>query len=69
MPFVKHGIRQLKLWVLLILLGLALPLRAADPGESLMLVARPQMRDLLYGSSIPLVTAMPDGSSVGFIIN
>jgi len=46
---------------------------AADTGaqaeEAMLLVARPELQHALYGASIVVTRAMPDGSSVGFIIN
>lgn len=37
--------------------------------ETMLLVARPELQHALYGASIVIAKAMPDGSSVGFIIN
>jgi putative transcriptional regulator len=51
-------------------LSFAIPsAQAAEPEESVMLIAKPALKDALYGSTILLAKAMPDGSNVGFILN
>jgi len=56
------------------LLLLAFTLVAAPPGfatedDSRILVAHPELKDGMYGATILITKAMPDGSSVGFILN
>jgi putative transcriptional regulator len=41
---------------------------AADNGARI-LVARPELRDAVYGATILYAKSLPDGSSVGFILN
>jgi putative AlgH/UPF0301 family transcriptional regulator len=41
----------------------------ADANGALMLVARPELQDAIYGSSILIAAPLRDGSYVGFIIN
>ena len=43
--------------------------QAEEPDQSVVLVAKPEFQDALYGSAILLAKPMPDGSSVGFILN
>ena len=61
----------MRLSALLLVLGLACaPMaHAADEEEALILVAHPQLQDAMYGSTILLAKPMPDGSSIGFILN
>ena len=60
-----------RILVLPLLLGLMVTaVHAAEEGEALILVAHPQLKaDAMYGSTILLAKPMPDGSSLGFIIN
>ena len=53
------------------LLGAVPPSLAVDSGEeSTILVARPELGlDAMYGATIVVTKPMPDGSSLGFIIN
>jgi putative transcriptional regulator len=44
-------------------------LHAADLSKPLILVAKPEMRDNVYGSSILVVRPLGDDSHVGFIVN
>jgi putative transcriptional regulator len=45
------------------------PATGTQAQETMLLVARPELQHALYGASIVVARAMPDGSSVGFIIN
>jgi len=57
---------------LLCLCALLLPLdgiAAPDTTEPMMLVAQPDLKSDLFGSSIVFVKPLPDGGHVGFIIN
>jgi putative transcriptional regulator len=54
--------------VLLLVLGGISCARAATD-QSLVLIASPDMRDEVYGSSVLAVRALPDGSHVGIILN
>jgi len=45
------------------------PARGTEPSNSLVLVARPNLNDPLYGKSILVARAMPGGQHVGFILN
>jgi len=66
----KPSLRRLMLLPLL-LLGLisTATTQAADEEEALILVARPQLQDAMYGATILLAKPLPDGSSIGFILN
>lgn len=56
--------------VLLVLLSaIASTAVRADEDLSRILVARPELQDQLYGASILITKPMPDGSSLGFILN
>lgn len=65
--FSTQHLARLALFVAL--LGTALHLKASEVEDPVLLVARPQLVDALYGATILLAKPMPDGSSVGFIIN
>lgn len=43
--------------------------RSADSGETVILVAQPQFQDAIFGQSVLVAKALPDGSSIGFILN
>jgi len=45
------------------------PALSAEPAETLVLVARPAVRDLVYGRSILVAHKMPGGRHMGFILN
>lgn len=64
----NHVRPLLRLFVVAVLAWSA-SLHAADPGETVILVAKRELRDSLYGSSI--IVAKPVGSDehVGFIVN
>jgi len=66
----KPSLRRLMLLPLL-LLGLisTATTQAADEEEALILVARPQLQDAMYGATILLAKPLPDGSTIGFILN
>jgi putative transcriptional regulator len=55
--------------VFTLLLGASGLLRAEDLSEPIILVAKPELRDRLYGSSILVVTPLGDDQHVGFIVN
>jgi len=48
---------------------LVAPARAADLEQPVMLVAKPQLKDAFYGSTILLAKAIGNNQHVGFIIN
>jgi putative transcriptional regulator len=48
----------------------AIPARAAEPAEEpVMLVARPALRDRLYGATILITKPLGNGGHMGFIVN
>ena len=51
------------------LLGLSAPALAEQVSEPVILVAKPELRDPLYGSSILVVTPLGGDQHVGFIVN
>lgn len=66
----SHSYRRLiNLLLLLCACAMAGPVMADDEESSKILVARPELQDKLYGATILLTKEMPDGSSVGFIMN
>jgi putative transcriptional regulator len=52
-----------------LLVGSSPVVAAQGDDEALILVAQPQLQDALYGATILLAKPMPDGSSLGFILN
>lgn len=46
-----------------------LPAAAADLGRPVILVAKPELRDQLYGASVLVVAPLGAGQHVGFIVN
>jgi putative transcriptional regulator len=56
-------------FVFALLLGLSGLVGAADVSEPIILVAKPELRDNLYGSSILVVTPLGGDEHVGFIVN
>jgi putative transcriptional regulator len=52
-----------------VLLGWSALAAAADLSKPVILVAKPELRDELYGSSILVVTPLGDDQHVGFIVN
>ena len=52
-----------------VLLGWCALARAADLSRPVILVAKPELRDELYGSSIVVVTPLGGDQHVGFIVN
>lgn len=56
------------LFAVIALLAGGAPARADEDGSRI-LVARPELQDQLYGASILIAKPMPDGSSLGFILN
>jgi len=58
----------LRLFVL-ILLGWSASLRAADISQAVILVAKPGLRDALYGSTVLIARPVGPGEHVGFIVN
>ena len=56
--------------LLVILLSLLiLPAAAADLDKPLILVAKPELRDPLFGASVLVVAPLGDGRHIGFILN
>jgi putative transcriptional regulator len=55
--------------VFAVLLGWSALSAAQDLSKPLILVAKPELRDTLYGSSVLVVTPVGDDRHVGFIIN
>jgi len=55
--------------ILLASLAIALPARAEGAGDTLILVAKRQVRDQIYGSTILIVKRLSEDRHVGFIIN
>jgi len=59
-----------RLMIFLALLTALIPsARGADLDQPLMLVAKPQLRDALYGSTILIAKAIGNDEHIGFIIN
>jgi putative transcriptional regulator len=56
-------------FVFALLLGASGLTSAADVSEPIILVAKPELRDKLYGSSILVVTPLGGDQHVGFIVN
>ena len=55
--------------VLALMLGWSALLQAADLSAPLVLVAKPELRDNVYGASVLVVRPVGGGQHVGFIIN
>lgn len=55
--------------LVLILLGWSAALRAADISQAVILVAKPGLRDALYGSTVLIAKSVGPDQHVGFIIN
>ena len=55
--------------VFVLLLGASGLLRAEELAEPIILVAKPELRDKLYGSAILVVTPLGGDQHVGFIVN
>src|SRR5580765_8887288 len=53
---------------LLLLLGATL-VRAAEPSGAILLVARPELQDAMFGASVVVVTPLANGAHAGFIVN
>ena len=66
MPSLRHHLSFLLAVLALVAGG---PPARADADGSRILVARPELQDQLYGASILIAKPMPDGSSLGFILN
>jgi putative transcriptional regulator len=56
-------------FVFSVLLGLSGLVNAADVAEPIILVAKPELRDKVYGSSILVVRPLGGDEHVGFIVN
>lgn len=56
-------------FVFALLLGVSGLVNAADVSEPIILVAKPELRDRLYGSAILVVTPLGGDQHVGFIVN
>lgn len=59
----------MKSLVLAVLLTWSALLHAADPSQPHILVAKPELRDVLYGASILVVKPIGGDQHVGFIVN
>jgi putative transcriptional regulator len=57
------------LFAVLLLLGCLTEVHAADLSKAVILVARPELQDELYRSTILVVTPLGEGRHVGFIVN
>ena len=69
---VMHAVQHLTTCVLLLgLLAWTTPAQAADAGSGEMkfLVARPELQDAVYGAAILVARTLPNGSTVGVILN
>ena len=56
----------------LVLLALSMPTpgaRAADSDDSVVLVAKRELQDPVYGATILVAKPLPDGRTLGFIVN
>jgi putative transcriptional regulator len=56
-------------FVFALLLGASGLVGAEDVSEPVILVAKPELRDNLYGSSVLVITPLGDDQHVGFIVN
>ena len=61
--------RRLAYVLLALTLGWMPRAGAADLGQPLILVAKPELQDKLYGSSVLVVTPVGGGQHAGFIVN
>ena len=59
----------MKTFVLAAMLGFSALTQAADLSKPLILVAKPELRDNMYGSTILVVRPLGDDAHVGFIVN
>jgi putative transcriptional regulator len=59
----------MRAFVVALLVSWLLPAAAADLGRPLILVAKPELRDQLYGASVLVVAPLGGGQHVGFIVN
>lgn len=57
------------MFLVALLTVLVAPARAADLEQPVMLVAKPQLKDAFYGSTILLAKAIGNNQHIGFIIN
>jgi putative transcriptional regulator len=58
-----------KLTTMLFLVLAAAPVQAADLSKSVILVAKPELSDVLYGSTVLVVTPIGGERHAGFIVN
>jgi putative transcriptional regulator len=62
--------RKTALQILLLLaLAWSQASHAADPSAPIMLVAKPELHDRLFGAAVLVVTPLSDGGHAGFIVN
>jgi putative transcriptional regulator len=59
----------MKAFLLAVMLGCSALSHAADLSRPLILVAKPELRDKLYGASILVVRSLGDDAHVGFMVN
>ena len=59
----------MKTFLVAVMLAFSAQSHAADLSEPLILVAKPELRDNVYGASILVVRPLGDDSHVGFIVN
>lgn len=70
--FMKMNARRLRACLLLAVPAFAgtAPARAVEPAdEPVILVAKPALRDRLYGATILIATPLRNGQHIGFIVN
>lgn len=65
----RRLVRAVFLTAFAALLSFTTPTQGADADNALILVARPELRDAIYGSTILVARPLRDGSYLGFIIN
>jgi putative transcriptional regulator len=61
--------RPMRAFLAALLTIFLLPAAAADLGKPLILVARPELRDQLFGSSVLVVAPLGGDQHIGFIVN
>jgi putative transcriptional regulator len=61
--------KPMRAFFVAVLASWLLPAAAADFSKPMILVAKPGLRDPLYGASVLMVAPLGDGKHVGFIVN
>jgi putative transcriptional regulator len=59
----------MRAFAIALLLSWLIPAAAADLASPVILVAKPELRDPLYGAAVLVVTPLGGGQHVGFIVN